>query len=119
MALVPQTKSPNTIPRGEYYPPAPSPLLSRDGHRHPETDDRSIISQILYIDESHDDRPYDPTPISLKHILQAAEVILSYVSTPEIHSIVLVSLHICLSLHLVFLVIIITYMSDRGYASAY
>ncbi|KAM5568003.1 protein SIEVE ELEMENT OCCLUSION B-like [Rosa sericea] len=83
MALVPHNKAPNTIRRGNNYRP---PLLSRDGRRQFETDDSSLISQVLFIDESHDDRPYDPTPISLKHILQAAEVILSHVNTPDIHS---------------------------------
>ncbi|KAL6188120.1 hypothetical protein ACLB2K_039514 [Fragaria x ananassa] len=83
MALVPQNKTPNTIPRGaDYYRP---PLLSRKGRRQFETDDSSLISQVLFIDESHDDRPYDPTPISLKHVLKAAEVILSHVNTPDIH----------------------------------
>lgn len=83
MALVPQNKTPNTIPRGaDYYRP---PLLSRNGRRQFETDDSSLISQVLFIDESHDDRPYDPTPISLKHVLKAAEVILSHVNTPDIH----------------------------------
>ncbi|XP_050373630.1 protein SIEVE ELEMENT OCCLUSION B-like [Argentina anserina] len=83
MALVPQNKTPNNIPKGDYCRPH---LLSRDSHRQFETEDSSIISQVLYIDESHDDRPYDPTPISLKHILRASEVILSHADTPDIHS---------------------------------
>ncbi|XP_024196631.1 protein SIEVE ELEMENT OCCLUSION B [Rosa chinensis] len=84
MALVPHNRAPNTIRRGDNYRP---PLPSRDGRRQFETDDSSLISQVLFIDESHDDRPYDPTPISLKHILQAAEIIiLSHVNTPDIHS---------------------------------
>lgn len=88
MTLVPQNKFPNTIRRGDN-----SPLLVRDGRRQFQTDDDSaLISQVLDIDESHDDRPYDPTPISSKHILQAAEVILSGVTKPDINSNVSVSL---------------------------
>lgn len=88
MTLVPQNKFPNTIRRGDN-----PPLLVRDGRRQFQTDDDSaLISQVLDIDESHDDRPYDPTPISSKHILQAAEVILSSVTKPDINSNVSVSL---------------------------
>ncbi|XP_061992457.1 protein SIEVE ELEMENT OCCLUSION B-like [Rosa rugosa] len=83
MALVPHNRAPNTIRRGDNYRP---PLPSREGRRQFETYDSSLISQVLFIDESHDDRPYDPTPISLKHILQAAEIILSHVNSPDIHS---------------------------------
>lgn len=88
MTLVPQNKFPNTI-RREDNPP----LLVRDGRRQFQTDDDSVlISQVLDIDESHDDRPYDPTPVSSKNILQAAEVILSRVTKPDINSNVSVSL---------------------------
>lgn len=89
MTLVPQNKFPNTIRRGDN-----PPLLVRDGRRQFQTydDTSALISQVLDIDESHDDRPYEPTPISSKRILQAAEVILSSVTKPDINSNVSVSL---------------------------
>lgn len=86
-ALVPQNKAPTTLRRGDNYRTPPAPLLSRDGRRQFSTltsDDNSLITQVMDTDKFHD-RPYDSTPVSLKHILQAVEVIFSRVTKPDIH----------------------------------
>lgn len=85
-ALVPQNKAPTTLRRGDNYR-TPAPLLGRDGRRQFSTltsDDNSLITQVMDTDKFHD-RPYDATPVSLKHILQAVEVIFSRVTKPDIH----------------------------------
>ncbi|PRQ40118.1 putative sieve element occlusion [Rosa chinensis] len=90
-ALVPQNKAPTTHRRGEKYR-TPSQQLGRDGRRQFSTltsDDSALITQVLDTDRSHE-RPYDATPISLKHILQAVEVIFSRVTKPDIHGNLLV-----------------------------
>ncbi|KAM0987590.1 hypothetical protein EV2_012085 [Malus domestica] len=50
------------------------------------SDDSMLTNQILASDKSHA-RPYDVTLLSLKHILQTVDVILSHVTQPDIHGI--------------------------------
>lgn len=86
-ALVPQNKAPTTLRRGDNYRTPPAPLLGRDGRRQFSTltsDDNSLITQVMDTDKFHD-RPYDTIPVSMKHILQAVEVIFSRVTKPDIH----------------------------------
>ncbi|KAB2609815.1 hypothetical protein D8674_037160 [Pyrus ussuriensis x Pyrus communis] len=68
---------------GDYY----NRPLPKDGRRFSSTasDDSMLTNQILASDKSHA-RPYDVTLLSLKHILQTVDVILSRVTQPDIHS---------------------------------
>ncbi|KAL6190473.1 hypothetical protein ACLB2K_036870 [Fragaria x ananassa] len=90
-ALVPQNKAPSSL-RRDNYPKPPYQQLGRDGRRQLSTrtsDDSGLITQVMDTDRSHD-RPYDATPVSLKHILQAVDVIFSRVTKPDVHANLLV-----------------------------
>lgn len=94
-ALVPQTKAPSSLRRDNYRKP-PYQQLGRDGRRQLSTltsDDSGLITQVMDTDRSHD-RPYDATPVSLKHILQAVDVIFSRVTKPDVHANLLVPVSI-------------------------
>ncbi|XP_050131106.1 protein SIEVE ELEMENT OCCLUSION B-like isoform X2 [Malus sylvestris] len=67
---------------GDYY----NRPLPEDGRRFSSTfDDSMLTNQILASDKSRA-RPYDVSLLSLKHILQTVDVILSRVTQPDIHS---------------------------------
>ncbi|XP_050372121.1 protein SIEVE ELEMENT OCCLUSION B-like [Argentina anserina] len=90
-ALVPQNKAATPLRRENYRNP-PSQYLGRDGRRPLSiltSDDSGLITQVRDTDRSHD-HPRNATPISLKLILQAVEVIFSRVTKPDIHGNLLV-----------------------------